>query len=202
MTNQVKRDSFIFYRSFFETIEDLDDKNQLEIYKAIAEYSLNDKSIKLDGISKTIFRLIEPQLLANKKRFLNGKLGASHGIKGGRPKTPRKPQENPKKTPNKNNNVNPNHNQELKSKLESLNVNLETWQDFVDFRNENKKPITDRILKRILKDLEVFENKKSGYANKSLENSIRRSWQDVFEPKENQFESKDNKEDFSIYSKY
>lgn len=184
MTNQVRRDSFIFYRSFFETIEDLDDKNQLEIYKAIAEYSLNDKLINLEGISKTIFRLIEPQLLANKKRFLNGKLGAPHGIKGGRPKTLRKPQENPKKTPNKNNNVNPNHNEELKSKLESLNVNLETWQDFVDFRKEIKKPITDRILKRILRDLEAFESKKGGYAHKALENSIRNSWQDVYEPKE------------------
>ncbi len=188
MTNQIKRDSFIFYRSFFEAINDLDDKQQLEIFRAISEYSLNDKLIELSGTSKTIFRLIEPQLLANKKRFLNGKLGAEHGSKGGRPKnpkkTPKKPQDNPTSTPNKNLNLNPNENLNLKSQLEILNVNLDTWQDFVSFRKEKKKEITERILKRILKDLTEFESKKKGYANLSLENSIRRSWIDIFEPKE------------------
>jgi hypothetical protein len=29
------RDSFIFYRSFFEAIEDLPDSNKIEIYTAI-----------------------------------------------------------------------------------------------------------------------------------------------------------------------
>ena len=97
MTTQTQtRDSFIFYRSFYETISDLDDKQQLQIYKAIAELSLNDNLIALEGISKTIFRLIEPQLKANKKRYLNGLKGGEHGSKGGRPKT----EDNPKITPN------------------------------------------------------------------------------------------------------
>jgi len=159
MTNQIKtRDSFIFYRSFYETISDLNDKQQLQIYKAIAEFSLNDNLINLDGLSKTIFRLIEPQLLANKKRYLNGLKGAEHGLKGGRPKkqdnlegvkiiTPNKPLDNPKITPNitPNKNVNENVNEELIN--DNLNNNISTEknkkftkpsiEELIDYCNQN-----------------------------------------------------------------
>lgn len=168
MTNQIKRDSFIFYRSFFETIEDLEDNQQLQIYKAIAEYSLNDKSIKLEGISKTIFRLIEPQLLANKKRFINGSKGAEHGVKGGRPKTPKKPLDNPNLTPNKNNNlnvnVNLNENLNLKSKLECKSEIIELVEglQFILEAKLNKKINTsswkEPIRLLVEKDLAQREN--------------------------------------------
>ena len=155
MTTQTtnKPNSFIFYRSFFETISDLEDKQQLEIYKAIAEFSLNDNLINLDGISKTIFRLIQPQLLANKKRYLNGLKGAEHGIKGGRPKpqdnpkiTPNKPQDNPKETPNitpnKNDNKNDNkNNNKNDNKNDNNNLNLNTNEN----NNLNNKPNTKEI---------------------------------------------------------
>ena len=160
MTTQTtnKPNSFIFYRSFFETISDLADNQQLEIYKAIAEFSLNDNLINLDGISKTIFRLIQPQLLANKKRYLNGLKGAEHGIKGGRPKTqdnslgylepqdnhnltPNKPLDNPKETPNitpnKNNNKNDNNNLNLNNnENNNLNNKPTTKEIHVDFQND------------------------------------------------------------------
>ncbi|MCK5605328.1 hypothetical protein KAR91_25775 [Candidatus Pacearchaeota archaeon] len=67
-----ERDSFIFYRSFFEAISELPDKDRLLLFTAISEYSLNFKEIQLTGIPKTIFILIKPQLDANNKRFMNG----------------------------------------------------------------------------------------------------------------------------------
>ena len=67
------RDSFIFYRSFYESIEELPEENQLKVYKAISNYALNQEEIKLDKISKAIFSLIKPQLDANYQRYLNGK---------------------------------------------------------------------------------------------------------------------------------
>lgn len=107
----MQRDSFIFYRSFYEAINDLPEKNQLQIYKAICELSLNFEEIDLKGISATIFRLIKPQLEANNKRFINGQKGGQYGNLGGRPRKPQtKPQENPKETPNNNDNVNDNVN--------------------------------------------------------------------------------------------
>ena len=67
------RESFIIYRSFYEAICDLPDTNQSEVWRAICEYSLNFNEIELTGVSRTIFRLIKPQLDANLKRYANGK---------------------------------------------------------------------------------------------------------------------------------
>ena len=67
------RDSFIFYRSFYEAINTLPKENQLEIYNAIFQYSLNFDEIELSGLPKAIFTLIKPNLEANRQRYLNGK---------------------------------------------------------------------------------------------------------------------------------
>lgn len=73
------KDSFIFYRSFYEASKDLKDKDRAKLYDAICEKSLNDKDIQLTGISNSMFTLIKPQIEANNKKYENGK-------KGGRPK--------------------------------------------------------------------------------------------------------------------
>ena len=73
------REGFIFYQSFYESIKELPDNIQLEIYKAISEYALYGNESELSGVSKAIFSLIKPQIDANNKRYENGK-------KGGRPK--------------------------------------------------------------------------------------------------------------------
>lgn len=69
----MERDSFIFYRSFYESIKEIPDEQQLETYKAITEYALNGQEEQLTGVSKAIFTLIKPQLDANLKRYLNGR---------------------------------------------------------------------------------------------------------------------------------
>lgn len=118
------RDSFIFYRSFYEAINDLPEKNQLQVYKAICELSLNFNEIELKGLSQTIFKLIKPQLEANNKRFINGQKGKEFGSLGGRPKKLQENpkgdiERNPKETPNNNVNVNDNVN-------DNNNVNITT----------------------------------------------------------------------------
>ena len=72
------KDSFIFYRSFAEAIDDLPDNEQLLLYRAMKEYALNNKKIELSGTAKTLWKLIEPQISANNRRF-------ETGTKGGRP---------------------------------------------------------------------------------------------------------------------
>lgn len=73
------KESFVFYKSFYEALQDLKDKDRLKVYDAICEMALNGNENKLTGIAKTIFTLIKPQVLANSRRYENGK-------KGGRPK--------------------------------------------------------------------------------------------------------------------
>lgn len=91
---KIERDSFVFYRSFYEAIKDLNTIEQSNLLCAICELALNGNEIELNGISSTIFKLIKPQINANLKRYKNGS-------KGGRPKT-EKNQKKTKAKPNTN----------------------------------------------------------------------------------------------------
>lgn len=73
------QNSFVFYDSFRDSVEDMDDKDRLAFYEAIIDYSLDGKPP--NGLSKELarmFKLVKPQLDANTKRKKDGK-------KGGRP---------------------------------------------------------------------------------------------------------------------
>ena len=107
------RDSFIFYKSFYEAISKLKKKSdKLEIFEAIFKYIFFDENPKLEDAPAMAFDLIKPQLDANNVKYENGKKGGKYGKLGGRPKTetPNKPQTNPKETRNVNVNENDNVN--------------------------------------------------------------------------------------------
>ena len=83
------RESFIFYRSFYEAISCMPPEVQIEIYPAICEYALFGKSPKnLSEIAKGMFALIKPNIDVNTARYENGKKGAQYGKRGGRPRKP------------------------------------------------------------------------------------------------------------------
>lgn len=100
------RDSFVFYESFYLAISELSATQQGKIFQAICRYALYEEEPELKGASAAVFKLIKPQIDANNRRYENGKKGAEHGVKGGRPKnpkeTPSEPLKNPKETPNVN----------------------------------------------------------------------------------------------------
>lgn len=105
------RDSFVFYRSFFESFSDLSKKDKLALFDALCNYALNDVEPELTGAPSAMFKLLKPQVDANNRRYENGR-------KGGRPKqnqdeTKPKPNNNQSKTkpkPNVNANANVNVN--------------------------------------------------------------------------------------------
>lgn len=66
------RESFVFYSSFYYAIKDLNNHEFATIFRAICEYALTQNTIELDGVCKTVFTLIKPQLDANYKKFVNG----------------------------------------------------------------------------------------------------------------------------------
>lgn len=79
------RESFIFYRSFYEAIRCMPSDVQLEIYRAICEYALFGNLPKnLSEVAKGMYTLIKPNIDVNTTRFENGK-------KGGRKPSPKKP---------------------------------------------------------------------------------------------------------------
>lgn len=94
----MRRDSFLFYRSFYEAIKDLPRDIQGEVYTAIMEYGLNGITTEnLKPVARSIFTLIKPVLDFGNKQY-------SNGLKGGRPRkeeTQQKPTENPTETQQK-----------------------------------------------------------------------------------------------------
>ncbi len=72
------RDSFIFYRSFYEAAKFLPEKERFEVYTAIIELALNGNDItdSLSDIAKAIFIMAKPQIEANLKKYQAGKKGA------------------------------------------------------------------------------------------------------------------------------
>ena len=186
MTNQTqnKRDSFIFYRSFFEATKWLKIDEKAQLFDAICSYALDGETKNLDGTAKGMFELVKPQLDANRKRFENGCVKKQKGSK----KEAKRKQKGSKSKANDNVNVNVNEECKLELKLESqlpIFINKDLFDSFVEMRNKIKKPLTDKAKELLLKDLTNFENLKAGNANIALENSIKNSWQGVFEPKPN-----------------
>lgn len=70
-------DSFVFYASFAEAMDALDNEQYGKLMRAINNYALFDKVPDLDGVPKMLFTLIKPQIDANKKRRENAKKGGA-----------------------------------------------------------------------------------------------------------------------------
>lgn len=75
-----KRDSFVFYRSFYDVIKTMSNGDKVQLIDMICEMGLNRNFIKHDNkLINQLFTLIRPQLDANYRKAICGK-------KGGRPK--------------------------------------------------------------------------------------------------------------------
>lgn len=76
MENQ--RESFVFYRSFYDVVRLLDDSNAKALIYAIGDYALNGVEPTFeDNMMKAIWLPIQPQLEANRRRYQNGKRGGA-----------------------------------------------------------------------------------------------------------------------------
>ena len=73
-------ESFVFYKSFYESVKNFDDLTRLEVFDTICKYGLTgeEPNENISQISKVVFLMAKPQIDANTKRRQNGK-------KGGRP---------------------------------------------------------------------------------------------------------------------
>ena len=96
----MERNSFCFYRSFYDAIKALPKKYQAQALDAVLAYGLDGvEPTDADGVIQAIFALIRPQIDANNKRYTNGKKGAEHGAKGGRSKQEQEQAPKPKPQP-------------------------------------------------------------------------------------------------------
>ncbi len=73
------RDSFVFYRSFYEALKGMDKNVQADCLMALAQYALDGDMPALTPEVRMFMTLAKPQIDANNQKFVNGS-------KGGRPK--------------------------------------------------------------------------------------------------------------------
>ena len=103
----MKKDSFVFYRSFFEALQDMGKEEQADCLMTLCDYALNGEEATRKPptpMAGMFLKLVKPQIDANNRRYENGQ-------KGGRPKTKPEPNQNQtqtKQTPNDNDNENDN----------------------------------------------------------------------------------------------
>ena len=117
---KTKRDSIVVYRSFYEAAKALGDQEELELYRAIFEFGLDHKNTDMGPMAAAMFKLIQPQLEANYKKWQNSQKGAQatkdkwakEGQEQGQKKAKGGPKQGQKETKNEPNvNVNDNVNE-------------------------------------------------------------------------------------------
>jgi hypothetical protein len=173
------RDTMIIYRSFFEAIKELPKENQAEVWNAVYELGLNGNLIELQGISKTIFTLIKPQIDANLKRFENGKKPKSKQTKSKEEAKPKQElseveannnnNNNNKKNNNKNNN---NNTFNFYDSMVSFGFEEQLVKDWIQVRKVKKATNTETAFNGFIREV----NKNENSPNFILKNCVERNW--------------------------
>lgn len=151
-----ERGSFIFYRSFYEGIRELNFEQQGKVYNAIFGYALNGEEPNLTGAEKAAFVLIKPQIDANNTKYENGK-------KGGAPlgNTNAKKQSKNKRKTTKNNQETtakqPSDNIKQPNENENVNVNVNDKRESIERKNPFETPSLSQI-KAVCKEMELDES--------------------------------------------
>lgn len=104
----MSRESFIFYKSFFEAAQSLKNSERLKFYDALIKYALDGVEPEGSGSYIALYTIAKPLIDVNNQRYENGK-------KGGRPKKPNHNQTETKQEPN--------HNQTETKPEPNVNVN-------------------------------------------------------------------------------
>ena len=160
----------MFYRSFYEAIQEVPVKYRAVIYEAVFEYVFEGREPSLSGVPNALWILIKPQLDANQIRYENGIKGAEHGKKGaeygklgGRPRKDKNPPKTPQRgdmenPPNVNVNVNENVNDNV-----NVNVNAPSGDDEHDTHTPTLEELISYCNQNgIHTDVEKFYNYNNG----------------------------------------
>ena len=124
MKNEKERETMIVYRSFFESLKGCEKEVQADVWNAIFEMGFNQKEVELEGLSKTLWLLIKPQIEANLKRFLNGS----------KPKQKQSVSETEAKP------------KQERSEIEANNNNNKNNNNITRTSSKNKQPILEEVI--------------------------------------------------------
>ena len=186
----------VIYRSFYDAIKELPEKNQLEILKQIFEFGLDGIESELTGLSKTIWILIKPNLEANRTKWESG---CKAKQKQKRSKIEAKPKQERSETEanvyvdvdvdeneDVNEDVNVDVNGTIKNKKGKFDFSAygqltDLVQRFVAYRKEIKKPYKSQdSIDTFVKNLQELSGNNILVADSIINQSIGNGWQGIF----------------------
>ena len=174
----------------------LSDEEAGKLFKAIFNYQ-SQNILPTNNLISIIFEPFLNQFKRDAEKYqITCEARKKAGSKGGKQKVAnasKSKQKVAKVADNKNDNKNKNDNDIKNDNDLPIFINKDLFNSFIEMRVKIKKPLTEKAKELLLKDLTKIENKKTGDANIALENSIKNSWQGVFEPRQNNFNNNQNK---------
>ena len=193
MTTQTQNKSFILHKDSLSVLNKLSDEEAGKLFKAIFNYQ-SQNILPTNNLISIIFEPFLNQFKRNEEKYQNvverNKINIAKRWNKPNTKNTTGKIGIPKDT--KNTDSDSKNKSDSDSKSDSKNdlpifINKDLFNSFVEMRVKIKKPLTEKAKELLLKDLTKIENKKTGDANIALENSIKNSWQGVFEPKNNNY---------------
>ena len=100
----MERDSMVFYRSFMESMDDLEPEIYKSTMQMVLHYAMDGEATEGGAIERALFSLIKPQIDANNRKYASGKQG---GRVNNQNKTKAEPKHNQDETK-----AEPKHNQD------------------------------------------------------------------------------------------
>ena len=167
--------AFSFYRSYYEALKEIPEKDKKDIIFAMINYVFEDKKPKLKGINKVIWALVEPNLDKSKNKS-NGNSGAPIGNKNASKTLENKGNDDTIKKQSKNN-QNSIKNQPLSHDISysysyinnslsyiiinnknNINKIYNLFKEYIKLREDNKYNISESIVNRLVKKLNEYGN--------------------------------------------
>ena len=177
---------FTFYKSYYESLCDLEECDKQELLLSMLEFVFEDKEPNLKGFKKTIWTLIKPNLITSKNKSNNAKV---------------KSNANQIEIKSKSNEINDlydkdkdkerdieldNNKKEIQKKKYFNDVELnKIFKEYLDVRVKLKLVNSERAINTLINKLKDYTDE---IKIKMIEQSIVNSWKSIYELKGGQEE--------------
>lgn len=192
--------AFSFYKSYYEALKEIPEKDKKDIIFAMINYVFEDKKPKLKGINKVIWALIEPNLDKSKNKS-NGNSGAPIGNQNASKTLENKGNSDTIKKQSKNN-QNSIKNQSLPHDISysysyinnslsyiiinnknNINNIYNLFKEYIKLREDKEYNISETIINRLIKKLNEY-GKTDEDKVEIISQAINGEWKDFYKLKE------------------
>lgn len=162
--------AFSFYKSYYEALKEIPEKDKKEIIFAMINYVFEDKKPKFKGINKVIWSLIEPNLNTSKNKS-NSKSGAPIGNQNARKLGKNEEKNNSIKKQSKNNQkttsdfliksysysyINNSLSYIILNNSNNKELIYNLFKEYINLRINSKYNISETIIKRLINKLNEY----------------------------------------------